>query len=112
MITVKYLYRSTYIVTCASRVYLVSRVFNNIHEAASFCFWMSKGGKLTVHDFLYGQFFDDNTRKSWTVDSCGHSKKDYVLTTCEQFEDKWQKIQAQGVWNEYGKHWAFYEEPT
>ena len=64
---------------------------NNIHEAAIAtlkCNWSNSFQGQTVK---YGEFHDTDTHNTWSVDSGGHTQKNYRRESESVFKARWQQ---------------------
>ncbi len=75
----------------ASKKQIVFFDADDIHEAAVEtlkCNWSSGYQSSRI---LRGEFHDTKTEKTWSVDSGGHTKKDYRSETDLSFEKRWRE---------------------
>lgn len=62
----------------------------NIHEASKEL-WKCchNSSPFFVYKFVYGEFHDTSTSNTWSVDSCGHTQKDYKKESKFDFLNRW-----------------------
>ena len=62
----------------------------DIHQAAVETLKQNWSNAWWVHYVIDGEFHDTQTQKTWTVDSRGHTKKDYRTETDNVFSARWE----------------------
>lgn len=63
---------------------------NDYHEAATEVLrtgWSNPFQNQQVKD---GEFHDTETKRTWSVDAGGHTKKDYRTETTDAFKERWE----------------------
>lgn len=64
---------------------------DDVHDAAIQTIKSTWTTGYQVQTFLNGEFHDTNTATTWSVDSRGHTKKDYRHESEYEFRERWGK---------------------
>lgn len=65
---------------------------NDYHEAAVQMIKMSRTTGYWSFTVIDGEFHDTETLKTWSVDSRGHTKKDYRNELTKDFALRWNEV--------------------
>lgn len=62
----------------------------DLHDAAQETWKSTWASPWQTQTVLGGEFHDTETGRTWSVDGCGHSKKNYHAETDEEFRERWK----------------------
>lgn len=63
---------------------------DDYHEAARETWKSSWASPWQNQIVLGGEFHDTENKRTWSIDGCGHSKKDYRVESDEEFRKRWK----------------------
>ncbi len=69
---------------------------DDIHEAAIETLKCNHSNSFWVHSVLSGEFHDTETKRTWSVDSGGHTQKDYHNENSVSFRRRWNEEKESG----------------
>lgn len=85
-------------INCAGRGGIEQIFFecNDIHEAAVETLKCNHSNSFWSVSVISGEFHDTETKRTWSVDSGGHTQKDYHSENSVSFRHRWDEEKENG----------------